>query len=229
MLRTLSIAKPEQADSPAQLAVLIRDHLLALPVKGGERIFEAQMARDLDVGRPLLREACRILEEEGLLTYVQNRGYALRVLTARDVSQLIEFRMILEEAAFVSAALSDDRVTIVQKLREAFHEIERISGVGDTAQQISADLAFHRVVVAAADNPWLLQSFDRMGTVLRYAIRLMGRPLRNFKIDVSSHRALVTCLAEGDPERMRAEMRSHINLFVPDLVERLEEDSTRKP
>lgn len=226
MLRTLSIVSTGQdgADlaNPSQLAVAIRDYLLALPVKGGERVFEAQMARELGVGRPLVREACRILEDEGLLTYTLHRGYALRVLTREEVRRLLEFRLILEEAAFVSATTSEKREAIVEMVRGAYDHIESVSNSGDPAQQISADLAFHRIVIAEMGNPWLLQSFDRMSTQLRYAIRLMGRSLREFKIYGPSHEKLVSCLEEGNPERTRAEIRRHINMFLPGLLDRLQ-------
>src|SRR3546814_12899937 len=88
MLRTIGIGGQIENDGQEltadDLAVMVRDQLVTLPLKGGERLFETQIARDLDVSRPLVREACRILESDGLLVYTQNIGFSLTTLTCQQ-------------------------------------------------------------------------------------------------------------------------------------------------
>lgn len=204
-----------------ELAVKIRDYLVALPLKGGERIFEAQIAREVGVNRPLVREACRVLEGEGLLVYTQNKGYALRTLTREEVLHLVEFRILLEEAAFTSVTSQPDRTAVIEQLRAAYQRMEIACLIEDPARQISADLAFHRVVIEYMGNPWILQSFDRMSTQFRFAIRLMSRSLSDFKIYAPSHQVLIDRVAEGDPQRAREEINKHIRMFIPSLMKRI--------
>src|SRR3546814_9182930 len=94
MLRTIGIGGQIENDGQEltadDLAVMVRDQLVTLPLKGGERLFETQIARDMDVSRPLVREACRILESEGLLVYTQNKGFSLKTLTRQQVLDLVE-------------------------------------------------------------------------------------------------------------------------------------------
>src|SRR5690606_9743203 len=57
MFRTLAI--PQSLDTPGtintveNLAVTLRDYLVSLPVKGGERLYEANIAKELGVSRPM--------------------------------------------------------------------------------------------------------------------------------------------------------------------------------
>ena len=227
MLRTLALAHTRLEDSaPIQtaedLAVTLRDYLVSLPLKGGERLYEAAMAKELGVSRPLVREACRVLEGEGILTYTPNKGYSLRTLSRQEVLHLIEFRVLLEEAAFAAAASQPNRTPLIAQLNAACAEMEEHSSKEDTAAQISADLAFHRLVVETTGNPWLIESFDRMSTQFRYAIRLMSRSPRDFKIYAPSHDVLIDCIAGGNEQQAREEIRRHIRMFIPSLMRRMD-------
>jgi len=225
MFRTLAI--PQSLDTPGtintveNLAVTLRDYLVSLPVKGGERLYEANIAKELGVSRPMVRDACRVLEGEGLLVYTPNKGYSLRPLTRTEILHLVEFRVLLEEAAFGAAARKADRSELIENLHRACDEMEERSAKDDTAGQISADLAFHRLVVESTSNPWLIESFDRMSTQFRYAIRLMSRSQQDFKIYAPSHDVLIACIAKGDETNARTEIRRHISAFIPSLVRRM--------
>ncbi|WP_179141521.1 GntR family transcriptional regulator [Primorskyibacter flagellatus] len=216
---------PIEAESltTAELSAAIRDYLLELPLQGGERIFESQLAKQINAGRQQVREACRMLESEGLLFYTPNRGYSMRVLTGAEVRQLLEFRCVIEGAAFASLADRADRNEALKVLRKAYVAIEESANIDDPAQQISADLSFHRIVVEMAGNNWLLQSFDRMSTQMRYAIRLMSRNLSDFKIYGKSHNALLGSIEEGDASKARAAIEEHILMFLPTLLQRIKD------
>ncbi len=227
MLRTVGISGLREQDGQEltveDLAVLIRDQLVTWPLRGGERIFEAQIARDMEVSRPLVREACRVLESEGLLVYTQNKGFALKRLTREEVLHLVEFRIILEEAAFVAAASLEDRTEVVDQMRKAYQGIEMACITEDPARQISADVAFHRVVIEHTGNPWILHSFDRMSTQFRYAIRLMSRSLNDFKVYAPSHIVLIDYVEQGNAQLAREEINRHIRMFLPNLLKRIKE------
>ena len=232
MLRTVRFVPTKGASSSTspisqEVAVKIRDYFLSLPITGGERIFEAQLARDSGVNRPTIREACRILETEGLLIYTPNRGYSLKVLSPEEITSLIEFRLVLEEAAFVAATNSPNRLHICRRLREAYSLMLELDDDDDAARQISADLEFHRIALESMDNPWMVHSFDRMSTQLRYLIRLMSRSLADFKLSRKSHKVLIDCCQRGDVGRMRLEIRKHIYSFQRTLMKRLQSRSSR--
>jgi len=228
MLRTLALVHASlDGGSPIEtaegLAVNLRDYLVSLPLRGGERIYEANIARELNVSRPLVREACRVLQGEGILAYTPNKGYSLRSLSRKEVLHLVEFRVLLEEAAFASAAARPDRAELIEKLNKACESMEKHSVQEDTAAQISDDLAFHRLVIEFSENPWLIESFDRMSTQFRYAIRLMSRSPQDFKIYAPSHEVLINSIAGGDEQVAREEIRRHIRMFIPSLVKRIGE------
>lgn len=225
MLRTLGIDASERSDrqelAADDLAVLIRDQLVTMPLRGGERIFETLIARDMNASRTMVREACRLLESEGLLVFTPNKGFSLKTLTRQEVIDLIEFRIILEEAAFFTVTSRENREGVVRDMRNAYETMERACETGNPAQQISADLAFHRVVIEHMGNPWIQDSFDRMSTLFRYAIRLMSRSLSDFKIYAPSHEILIEHIEKGDASVAQKEINRHVRMFLPSLLKRI--------
>lgn len=226
-LQMLRVSRFDMSADPAkvtaqELADLIQDQLLALPIRGGERIFEAQIARDLGVNRPLVREACRILGAEGLLSYTHNKGFSISKLTPESVLHLIEFRIILERAAFAAVASTADRTKIVECMEVAYDDLVHACEVDNPASQVSTDLAFHRVVIEQTKNPWIIDSYMRLITQFRYATRLMSRSLNEFQVQPETHLVLIDCVKAGDPVWAKEEIKKHIEIFLPNILQHIE-------
>lgn len=224
LMRLDSIASAESENlSSEEIAAMLCDYLLELPVRGGERIFENQIAKQTGISRPQIREACRLLESQGMLSYTPNRGYSLRVLTEKEVKDLVDFRCIIEAAAFERVAAREDRSEVIESLKAVYEEISQALQEDNASRQIAADLAFHRKVVEWAGNDWLLQSFDRASTQMRYAIRIMSRQASDFGVYGKSHAVLIECLERGDVGEVRARIREHIMMFIPTLLKRIQD------
>src|ERR1700744_233317 len=65
----------------------------------GERLNEAVLAKDLGVSRTPLREALNRLSAEGFLTFSANNGFFRKTIDVKEIFDLYELRMVLEQAA----------------------------------------------------------------------------------------------------------------------------------
>src|SRR3546814_2893040 len=90
--------------------------------------------------RRVLFRSCRILESEGLLVYTQNKGFSLKTLTRQQVLDLVEFRIILEEAAFGAVASMERREAVVEQMHRAYKGIETACETGNPADRKSTRL-----------------------------------------------------------------------------------------
>jgi DNA-binding GntR family transcriptional regulator len=90
----------------AQIRGLIIDRVL-LP---GEKIRQVELAERIGVSRSPLREALRILESEGVVTYETNRGYVVARLDDNDLAQIYRMRAMLEDELLRTVRRPDDGV-----------------------------------------------------------------------------------------------------------------------
>src|SRR5437867_6791605 len=91
---------------------LIRQAILDGRLEPGSRLKEEELARELGISRTPVREALLMLQAEGLVDAVPNRGAMVRVHTPEDLDDLYQLRALLEGYAARRAALriSDERV-----------------------------------------------------------------------------------------------------------------------
>src|SRR3954464_4542740 len=89
-----------RSPSLVQLAAdAIRRMILAGELAEGERLIEERLTEQLGISRPPLREALRVLGQEGLIVARPRRGSTVATLTAQDVFEILTLRTALERLA----------------------------------------------------------------------------------------------------------------------------------
>jgi DNA-binding GntR family transcriptional regulator len=90
-----------QRPPTAQEAVLaeLRRGILQRELKPGSQILQDAVAAELGVSRVPVREALKILEGEGHITYSPHRGYFVARLTYHELSEIYRIRELLEAEA----------------------------------------------------------------------------------------------------------------------------------
>jgi GntR family transcriptional regulator of vanillate catabolism len=82
----------------------LREAVLDGAYTAGTHLQEVTLATDLRVSRTPIRDALRILANEGLLTYAPNRGYFVRHYSTQDILDAYDVRSTLESMACRIAA-----------------------------------------------------------------------------------------------------------------------------
>ncbi len=145
-------------------------------VPGGHLPSERELVDQFGVSRATVREALRVLENQGLISSRPGDPNGAMVLAvsssvlARSMTlfarreqlelvDLLQFRMFIEGCVCELAAgvRTDEQLQAVR----AAHEFMRESVTGGEEAFSEADLAFHLAIAAATDNP-LLQACDEV-------------------------------------------------------------------
>jgi len=109
----------------ARTVASLRKAILSLHLKPGEKLTERELCELTGVSRPLMREALRDLEAQGLISNVPHRGPAVAMLTRDDARDIYEVRSALEPMAarlFVERATDgqiDELVAMADRCRQA--------------------------------------------------------------------------------------------------------------
>src|SRR2546428_569909 len=77
----------------------VRESILDGRFAPGERLVEAELARQLGISRGPLREALHTLEKEGLVVIVPRRSKSVQSLDDQTIDEVYSLRKILEQYA----------------------------------------------------------------------------------------------------------------------------------
>lgn len=202
----------------------VADRLQGLILQGGlaagDRLpSQRDLAAQLGVSRPSLREAIAALETMGLVVvrvgsgvYVASpdlRAPPWRFADRCSPRDVYEARLGLESyAARLAAARMDG--TGMARLDEAVDAMAVALERGDMAGMASADARFHDVVVDLAANPVLAGMIGPMRDMVVESQRLPMARRDRLGETLAEHRAIAACLRAGDAAGSDAAMKAHV-------------------
>jgi len=139
-----------------EIADIVRERILKGEYQIGEKIKESSIAQELNVSRTPIREAFKMLEEEGLLDYLPNRGCYAKGFTKRDVSDIYTVREALEEIAMTWAC---ERITDeeIDKLEEQCELMDFYTKKRDVQKILTMNSSFHDIIYNSTGSRFLAQ------------------------------------------------------------------------
>jgi len=195
------------------LTTIVRDEIAGLiaggQLKGGDRVNESEIAARLGVSRGPVREACRSLEEAGLLVSAVNLGVFVREMTLDDARQLYEVRGALSGLIGRLAALNMTGPALGQ-LEKLVKSMEAAAKRNDISRYYELNLQFHDALLQQADNQVLAGMYL---TTVNQTHLFRRRGLVNkgsLQASNDEHRAILQALARHDPDAAARALEAHV-------------------
>lgn len=177
----------------------------------GDRLVEAEIARDLGISRVPVREALRLLESQGIVNSTPYKGMRLMEVTNIGVAALMRVRLALETQAINEAlALPGNPAARFKRLGQAAEDFVAATGTGDPALIVLADGTFHRELCRASGNAPLLALWQSLSRQLSVVWGL-GRQGRDPAQSGREHSALHQALLAGDRHGAADALSDHVN------------------
>lgn len=187
----------------------LRQAILKGELKPGERLMEIALAERLGVSRTPIREAMRKLEQEGLVVMIPRRGAQVASITEKDLNDVLEVRIALENMA-VEKACSRMTEDSIGKLWLAAKTFERTMKDGDLVKLAEADESFHDIIYQASDNYRLVQTLNNFKEQLyRYRVEYLKEEETRNQL-VKEHEKLYRAIKERDIQEAKEVAFCHI-------------------
>ena len=192
-----------------EIADVVRERILKGEYEIGEKIKENQIATELKVSRTPIREAFKLLENEGLIDYIPNRGCFAKGFTKQDVDDIYAVREALEELA-VRWAVARITEPELLALEEQVDLMEFYTKKKDKKKVLELNTSFHEVIYASARSRFLaqvLRSYKEYIEKTRQSIFYEQSYLEGI---LSEHRAIFEAIKDRDEERVVEAISKHL-------------------
>jgi DNA-binding GntR family transcriptional regulator len=195
--------------SLVELAVdRLRRDILSGRTDPGERLVEEQLTRRLGISRAPLREALRLLAQQGLVEHIPRRGVRVATLSDDDVRELYEVRDVLERHA---VAAMPDRPDLTA-LRAALAVMRKATEADDRLELANAHRRFHVEVVRLGGNRQLAGMYEsvlvRIQLYMAVNMRREAESVRAAE-GVHRHERLSAAVECADRDRILDELGAH--------------------
>lgn len=191
------------------VADVLRDLIVRGKLKPGEHVVERKLCAELDVSRTPMREALKLLRQEGLVEIFKNRGARVTPYSAEDALNLFEVISGLEGQAAARAAtrITQDELAELKRLHDGMvghYDDENLDAY------FEANSIIHDAIVRIAANPMLAASRDRLMLLAKRGRYMAIFDRNRWTQSIEEHEALMSALSARAEDASKAIWEQHL-------------------
>jgi DNA-binding GntR family transcriptional regulator len=203
------------------IAGLLRESLVNGRLAPGTRIKEAEVTAELGMSRGPVREALRMLEEDGLVELLPNRGAVVSEYSALDLLEVYALRSHLGSLA-IHKLIRSVPVGERRALVASVDEIDEAVAADDEVRAVEADIMFQDALVAASGLRFTSKSFSRLSMQVRMFVAVLGTRYDTLLHEIASEdRRLFDLVVDGDVVAADSLWRQKLERWLRDFTAKL--------
>lgn len=188
----------------------------------GQALPEVPVALQLGTSRGTVREALRVLADQGLVEIIRHRGAFVAAATPRKAREVFTLRAELEAFAvrlvFERQGYSDK---VLASLEATLAALGGATVRFDIFQIVDLDMRFHDLLSAGCGNNELLASLASLRLRTKRFIVYTKLVDSDLEPDDVTHERLLEAIRSGNAEKAASEVRHHILAAGEQLVRKL--------
>jgi len=182
---------------------------------------QRELAEQLGISRPSLREAVTVLETLGLVRALPGKGVlvldpeaaalepGLDTSAAASLADVLELRYTLEPFIVGLVAQSANSQDVGQ-LRLTLMDMREALEADDSEAGVRAYIAFHEALFALTTNPIFQSVVQQTGNALKQSADMLRNSPEHLAARLKENEAVVRAIRERNSALASAQMRQHI-------------------
>lgn len=220
-LLNVNLAIPPRVELWESVAQAVRLAIIRGDLPAGSRLVEADISERLNVSRGPVRDALRQLELELLVESLPRRGMVVRGLTAADVREVYELRILLEtHAARRAAGLANEEDLDCLSARVA--EMHTLLTDGRRQDLGAPDIAFHRRLVEMSGQRRLVMAWEPSAGLVQSLLSITDSVYNDMTWAVEHHQQIIDALRRADADTADRLVREHLGVGRDILLKALQ-------
>ncbi|MFF5723282.1 GntR family transcriptional regulator [[Kitasatospora] papulosa] len=201
---------PKPPPAAERVYAHIKEAVLDRRYEGGTLLTEGDLAETVGVSRTPVREALLRLQAEGLIKLYPKKGALVLAVSAQEISDVVETRLLVEEFAARKAVPASAQ--LIARLEQLLEEQRELAEAGDLAAVSVKDRCFHAEIVKNAGNEILSRLYDQLrDRQLRMGVAVMEAHPGRIAANITEHGELLDAIRAGDVEGAAQVVRRHVS------------------
>lgn len=197
----------------------LKDAILTNKLPPNCQLVERDIARFLNVSRTPVRVALRLLERDGLVAIIPNKGAYVHQGTYDEIAAAFAVRLVLERtsAGLAASRIGDGKLAELRRILEAERKAYE---EGDRVEAYRLGATFHNTIAEASGNQYLAQYVqDIVEKTERYNIfYMLNDPHPSYRFATpDEHEKIMAGLEKRDPAEAEEAMASHVKSMQKQL------------
>lgn len=172
----------------------------------GEKLTDTELAQALNLSRTPIREALQLLEMVGFVKMIPGKATTVTQVDKEDIKHLLPPLAVLQALAGELAVpnITEEQISRLEETNRRFAEaIEK----NDSFNALKIDEEFHRVIIEAAQNPYITIMLSRLQSHVR-------RQFFHHSLELSDasrleHEEIIQAFRDKDVERLSTLTRNN--------------------
>ena len=201
---------PIEDSTVEQVVAFVREGIIGGDFRPGVKLLPKQIAESCGTSFIPVREALRVLESEGFVNFVHNRGAWVTPLSKADLQDIYMIRIELEcEAVRQAAPFTKAEIAHLEDLLARSRDRHEHR---DNAALVTLNREFHFSIYEKAGSPRRLKVIDQLWL---HSARYQRLSL-NFRHDGADteHGRMLSKLGRGDHDGAATALKSHLETTV---------------
>jgi len=215
-----------ESDESERITLIIYQELKQRIIDGeyipNEKFNQSKIAKEYNVSRTPVVKALSLLEADGIVDNVPQKGYFVHVLSVRDLDESYALKIALETSMAESVVKYASKEDIAE-LKEMFAPFDIQQDVINEKAYEQADRQFHGKLILLSRNSLMIKIYHSINLSFRnYQAGLFRAP----KDTLPEHHAIIREIESGNVDSARELLNEHtlitkrkIEKFMNNLIE----------
>ncbi len=188
---------------------IIKEKIVCLQIKPGERLFEADLAKDLKMGRTPVREAILMLENEKLVECNDKMGYIVRKLSREETYDFFALRMVIEDFAIplIVKGLTND---IIAELERNIQMVKEYAEKNDFPNIIRYETEFHEILYRTTNSKVFIEVISGIVDKFQWLRAIALSAPGGVQQSLDEHIKILSAYKTGDISEVKRLTEQHI-------------------
>ncbi|MCX8085253.1 MAG: GntR family transcriptional regulator [Calditerrivibrio sp.] len=192
-----------------KIAETLREYIMKGNLKPGERLTEPKLSAMLGISRTPIREALRLLENEGFIDIFPRRGAVVSNITPKDVDEIFLIKTKLESLA-AKLAVDNLSETDIKKLIEINEKMVKYSESKNVVSLIKLNSEFHNIFIERSNNSRLIKFIESLNKQFKRVTAYSFTELGRIKKVLEEHNSIIEAFQKRDQDEVERLVEVHV-------------------